>query len=127
MLVSRLGYCDYACNACGQACPVEAIPPLSLDVKRQQIIGRAYLDENRCIAWADHIPCSVCEEMCPLPDKAITLEESARSNGRGEMITIQLPYVNRDKCIGCGLCEYKCPVNGEAAIRVYAPGSSQML
>jgi ferredoxin len=23
-----------------------------------------------------------------------------------------------DSCIGCGLCEYICPVEGEAAIRV---------
>jgi NAD-dependent dihydropyrimidine dehydrogenase PreA subunit len=32
------------------------------------------------------------------------------------------PVVDRTLCIGCGICEYKCPVNGEAAIRVYAPG-----
>ncbi len=32
------------------------------------------------------------------------------------------PVVDRTLCIGCGTCEYKCPVNGEAAIRVYAPG-----
>jgi NAD-dependent dihydropyrimidine dehydrogenase PreA subunit len=27
----------------------------------------------------------------------------------------------RERCIGCGICEYKCPVNGEAAIRVFVP------
>ncbi|MGQ9584556.1 MAG: 4Fe-4S binding protein, partial [Anaerolineae bacterium] len=26
VLVPRLGYCDYSCNACGQVCPVGAIP-----------------------------------------------------------------------------------------------------
>jgi polyferredoxin len=30
ILIPRVGYCDYSCNACGQVCPVEAIPPLSL-------------------------------------------------------------------------------------------------
>ncbi len=25
-----------------------------------------------------------------------------------------------------GICEYKCPVSGEAAIRVYAPGSNRL-
>ena len=69
VLIPRLGYCDYSCNACGQVCPVQAIPPLSLEEKRQQVIGKAYIDQNRCIAWSDHRDCIVCEEMCPLPRK----------------------------------------------------------
>lgn len=121
ILVPRLGYCDYACNACGQVCPVKAIPSLDLAKKRQQVIGSAYIDENRCIAWADHIQCIVCEEMCPLPEKAITLDEIEVKSTDGEITTIPLPHVNRDLCIGCGICEYKCPINGVAAIRVYAP------
>jgi ferredoxin len=28
-----------------------------------------------------------------------------------------------ERCIGCGICEYICPVEGESAIRVYAPGA----
>jgi len=67
VLVPRAGYCDYSCNACGGACPVAAIPPLSLDEKRQRVIGAAYINQNRCIAWSGHKPCIVCEEMCPLP------------------------------------------------------------
>jgi MauM/NapG family ferredoxin protein len=118
ILIPRLGYCDYACNACGQICPVEAIPLLDLASKRQQVIGKAYLDQNRCLAWSDHVDCIVCEEMCPLPEKAIYLSEEALT---GEDRTILLPHVDRQQCIGCGICEYKCPVNGQAAIRVYVP------
>jgi len=33
-------------------------------------------------------------------------------------VAIQVPVVNHDLCIGCGLCEFKCPVVGNAAIRV---------
>jgi polyferredoxin len=121
VLVPRLGYCDYSCNACGQVCPVQAIPPLSLDEKRLQVVGRAYIDQNRCIPWSDHQPCIVCEEMCPLPEKAIQLEESSVWGPDGTSIQIQLPHVLRDVCIGCGICEYKCPVSGDPAIRVYAP------
>ena len=121
VLVPRLGYCDYSCNACGQACPVQAIPPLALDEKRQQVIGRSYIDQNRCIAWADGRDCIVCEEMCPLPDKAIKLEEASITREDGSVATIKRPHVVRERCIGCGICEYKCPVNGEAAIRVYVP------
>jgi MauM/NapG family ferredoxin protein len=124
ILVPRLGYCDYACNACGQVCPVQAIPPLSLDEKRQRVIGHAYIDQNRCIAWADHRDCIVCEEMCPLPDKAIKLEKAPVVNTAGDSVMVQLPHVDRDKCIGCGICEYKCPLDGDAAIRVYVPAAS---
>jgi ferredoxin len=119
VLVPRLGYCDYSCNACGQVCPVSAIPPLTLEEKRQQVIGKAYIDQNRCIAWADLKPCIVCEEMCPLPDKAIKLETVEAVTPDGEAVTVQRPRVARERCIGCGICEYKCPVNGGAAIRVF--------
>ena len=117
VLKPRLGYCDYSCNACGQVCPVGAIPALSLEAKRQQVIGKAYIDTDRCLAWADGIPCIVCEEMCPLPDKAITWDEGVSVPG-GELL--QRPEVDRQKCIGCGICEYKCPLPGPAAIQVIA-------
>ena len=42
VLVPRLGYCDYTCNACGGACPTGAIPPLTLEDKRLAVIGHAY-------------------------------------------------------------------------------------
>jgi ferredoxin len=118
VMLPRLGYCDYACNACGQACPTQAIPPLQLEEKRQQIIGKAYIDENRCIAWADHSECIVCEEMCPLPEKAIQLEEKLVSLVDGTQVQVKLPHVLRQRCIGCGICEYRCPIRGESAIRV---------
>jgi len=121
VLVPRLGYCDYSCNACGQICPTQAIPPLTLEEKRLQVIGKAYIDENRCLAWSDHTPCIVCEEMCPLPEKAIWLEQQEVIGADGLPITLQLPHVLRDACIGCGICEYKCPVSGDAAIRAYIP------
>jgi polyferredoxin len=122
ILIPRLGYCDYSCNACGLICPVQAIPLLTLEEKRAQVIGKAYINQNRCIAWSDRRNCIVCEEMCPIPDKAIHLETNEVSLNDGTLGSIQLPYVNRDLCIGCGICEYKCPVQGDAAIRVYLPG-----
>jgi ferredoxin len=119
VLVPRLGYCDFSCNTCGQICPVAAIPSLSLDAKRETVIGKAYIDQNRCIAWSDHVDCIVCEEMCPVPDKAIQLDERDAVGPDGTMVKVKVPTVFRDRCIGCGICEYKCPVNSQAAIRVY--------
>ena len=120
IIIPRLGYCDYSCHACGDVCPVEAIPPLSLEDKRKQIIGRAEIDQTRCIPWADNEDCIVCEEMCPVPEKAIMLESTFVSTPEGEIKNIQRPRVIRKLCIGCGICEYKCPVSGDAAIKISA-------
>lgn len=123
ILRTRLGYCDYSCNACGQICPTGAIPPLTLEQKRQTVIGTAYIDQNRCIPWASYRPCVVCEEMCPVPDKAIRLDEVEVISPDGKKVRVQRPRVVPDLCIGCGICEYKCPLTGPAAIRVYTPMS----
>jgi ferredoxin len=124
VIIPRIGYCDYSCNACGQICPVQAIPPLSLEDKRQEVIGKAYIDQDRCIAWSDHQDCIVCEEMCPLSEKAIQLEEVQVWGAEDTSLTVKVPHVLRERCIGCGICEYKCPVNGAAAIRVFVPSAA---
>ena len=118
-LVPRLGYCDYGCNACGQVCPSNAIPFLEQAQKREAVIGLAVIDRDRCWPWAQGIACIVCEEMCPTPEKAVRLEEAETTDSRGEVVVVQRPYVLEDLCIGCGICEYQCPVEGEAAVRVY--------
>lgn len=110
-LVPRLGECDYGCNACGQVCPSGAIPNLPLGIKRLSPLGLAVVNRNRCWPWAYGVSCIVCEEMCPVPDKAIHLEIDPQTG-------LQKPVVNSTLCIGCGICEQQCPAAGEAAIRV---------
>ncbi|MGA2489742.1 MAG: 4Fe-4S binding protein [Anaerolineales bacterium] len=119
-LVPRLGHCDYGCNACGQVCPSGAIPPLSLDQKRQAVIGTAVVNRNRCLPWASATVCIVCEEMCPTPEKSIRLEVVTVMDHTGEAVTLQRPSVLRELCIGCGICENHCPLEGDAAIQVYS-------
>jgi ferredoxin len=58
--------------------------------------------------------------MCPTPEKAIRLETVAGLDEWGAPIELQQPYVLRELCIGCGICENHCPIEGEAAIRVYS-------
>ncbi len=120
-LVPRLGFCDYGCTACGRVCPTGAIPDLPLEEKQHARIGLAAVNRNRCLPWAYGVACIVCEEACPVPDKAIRLEEVESVTAGGEAVLLQRPVVVQSLCIGCGVCEFKCPMGGEAAIRVYAP------
>lgn len=115
----RTGPCLYSCNACSQACPTGAIPKLALEVKRHTPMGLARVDRTRCLPWAYNVDCLVCEEMCPVANKAIKIEETEVVNGRGEMVTIKRPHVVKELCIGCGVCEFQCPMGGNAAIHVF--------
>jgi translation initiation factor RLI1 len=91
---------------------------LDLETKRQEVIGMAVIDRSRCLPWAYATPCIVCEEMCPIPDKAIRVEEVTVIDESGEEIVLQRPYVLRDLCIGCGICEYHCPMEAQSAVQV---------
>jgi len=118
-LVPRVGYCDYACNKCGQVCPTGAIPALDLEEKRKRVMGRAFIDRRRCLPWAKKTQCIVCQEMCPVTPEAIVLNDIEITDGNGGKVSLRRPVVLAERCIGCGACEYNCPLEGKAAIEVF--------
>jgi polyferredoxin len=118
-LLPRIGYCEYNCTLCGQVCPSGAIRKMSLQEKQRTVIGKAEFDRNRCLPYAKGTPCIVCEEHCPLPDKAIKFRETAVPNSEGKTVTLKQPYVVESLCIGCGICENKCPLEGKAGVSVF--------
>ena len=124
-LIPRQGYCEYNCSLCGQVCPSGAIKKLPLQEKKNVIIGRAQFDKNRCLPFAKGVPCIVCEEHCPTPDKAIKFRSAVVKNMSGEDILVRQPYLIDKLCIGCGICENKCPLPGNAAVIVTSDGESR--
>ena len=124
-LVTEIGYCDYICTLCGQVCPTGAIEELTVEEKQQVHIGTAYLDRSRCLPFVFATTCIVCEEHCPTPKKAIWFEEVTVYDRDGNPKQLKQPHVDPELCIGCGICEVKCPINDPAAIRCRSGGETR--
>ena len=101
-------FCNYDCRACGEVCPAGAITLLDLAEKRLTQIGEAQFDEKKCIVKVKGTDCAACSEHCPT--KAVNTIPYGNN--------LRLPKVDRELCIGCGACEYACPVLPEKAITV---------
>jgi len=125
-LVPRVGYCEYNCTLCSQVCPSGALEKLSHEEKHSFVIGKAYFDKNRCLPYAAATPCMVCEEHCPTGEKAILFKQISAVDRQGNTIELKQPYIMEERCIGCGICEHNCPVEGTAAIRVVANSSVEV-
>ena len=125
MLVPRIGYCEYKCTLCGQVCPTGAIQKLAFEDKAKVKIGTAMVDRSRCLPFAHAIPCIVCEEMCPLPKKAIWFEETRAMNRDGKPVEVKQPHVDLELCTGCGICETKCPLVGKPGIYITSIGETR--
>lgn len=117
-LVPRIGGCEKNCRACGQVCPTSAIRNLPLEEKSFAKIGTSVIDRSRCIAWAEDKPCLICDEACQY--NAI---DSRSETIRG--VKLLRPFVDARICIGCGICESRCPVEGSSAIQVFSLGEER--
>jgi polyferredoxin len=155
VLVPRVGYCEPHCVLCGQVCPTGAIweiteaeklgkapaaagaatpsaaspsnpsvpapPPAGNPIK----IGTAFYDLGRCLPWAMATDCIVCEEWCPTSPKAIYLVNADVVDAEGRTKTVRRPAVDAKRCIGCGACEFACPVKDRPAVYVTSVGETR--
>jgi polyferredoxin len=125
VLLPPTGYCEYNCNLCGQVCPTGAIRNLDLPEKQAIKMGTAHFDKTHCIPWYYGENCMVCEEHCPVPEKAIKFREEKVKTIDGTDNTVLLPYVVEDTCVGCGICAVRCPVEGTKGIFVTNAGEQR--
>lgn len=110
---------EVPCELCPDIPCVRACPTGALDKGLERIeearMGLAVLvDHETCLNWQG-LRCDVCYRVCPLIDKAITLEPS--HNRRTGKHAIFVPTVHSEACTGCGKCEKACVLE-EAAIKV---------
>jgi len=135
-LVPRIGYCEPSCVLCSEVCPTGAIWQITPKEKgwvagntsqRDQPIrlGTAFYDRGRCLPWALATDCIVCEEWCPVSPKAIYVEEAHVIDSNGNSKTLKQPRVDPSRCVGCGACEYACPLQEKPAVYVISIGESR--
>ena len=106
----RSGFCQHQCNRCLTVCPTGAIQMLDLTQKQKLQIGVAVWIRNQCIVVSSRKGCGMCAKRCPTD----ALKMVSWLGG------LMIPSIDESRCIGCGVCEYDCPVRPEKAIFVEA-------
>lgn len=94
------------CLECTRMCPTGALMPL--EVVERVAMGTAVVDPRTCVAINRSGVCGACHTACPLKNRAITLGLH------------NAPTVHESDCIGCGLCEEACILEGTKAIRIFS-------
>jgi ferredoxin-type protein NapG len=113
---ARTGPCEMCEHIpCVKACPTGALDPSLTDINKSKMGLAVLVDEETCLNFLG-LRCDVCYRVCPLIDKAITLEP--QHNLRTGKHTRFIPTVHSDACTGCGICEKSCVLEA-AAIKVY--------
>lgn len=78
---------------CMNVCPTGALVPVPMaDID----MGTAIWNPATCLRTAGAEPCTTCVDVCPIGEVAIRLDGN----------NVQ---VIEDGCVGCGLCQNKCP------------------
>ncbi|MCX8037232.1 MAG: 4Fe-4S binding protein [Candidatus Sumerlaeia bacterium] len=112
--------CHQDCNFCTLVCPTRAIRPLPIEVKRKTRMGLAVIKPGLCLPHRGERDCQLCYDECKAAGyHAIEMREITIDTGKipagifseeelDRMSRIRAPFVDREKCVGCGLCEYRC-------------------
>lgn len=108
MMYFEEGFCNFDCTVCSEVCPNGAILPLTVEQKHVTQVGKVVFLVENCIVNTDETSCGACSEHCPT--QAVTMVPY--KNG------LTIPHVNPDICVGCGGCEYVCPVRPFRAIHI---------
>lgn len=102
------GFCLPDCHNCSKACPTGAIRFIGGKEKMGEKIGTAIFNQKLCVVYTDGTDCAACAEHCPVQAIEMVPFDEKKS--------LYIPHVHEEVCIGCGACEYICPVRPHTAI-----------
>lgn len=104
-------FCQIGCTRCSEVCPSGALRPVSLEDKKRLQLGQAVFTKSLCIIVTGKTRCGACAEHCPTGALRMTPPEDGG---------MDLPRIDQSLCIGCGACQYACPVRPRQAVEVFA-------
>ncbi len=107
------GFCNFDCTVCSDICPNGALEPLTIEQKHLTQVGRVVFVQDICVVLTNGTNCGACSEHCPT--QAVTMVPYR--NG------LTIPHIDPDICVGCGGCEFICPVRPFRAI--YVEGNAE--
>ena len=102
------GFCNFDCVACANICPNNALTPLTKEQKHRLQVGKVVFIPEICVVHANGTSCGACSEHCPTQ----AVKMIPYKNG------LTIPFIDADICVGCGGCEFICPVRPHRAIYV---------
>lgn len=112
MMFFEKGFCNFDCTVCSDICPNGAIEFLSVEEKHKTQVGRVNFIEDICVVHTENTNCGACSEHCPT--QAVSMVPYHKEGTEG----LTIPHINPDICVGCGGCEFICPVRPYRAIYV---------
>jgi polyferredoxin len=100
-----------------------------IDIEQSLIPGKFATGDYYCALAPDNrvrIAANTGSSIELSADRNIFEEDIPASGAKIEIqVRLQKPYVDIEKCIGCGVCEHECPVSGKKAIRISAVGETR--
>ena len=135
VVTPKIGYCEPSCVLCSEVCPTGALQKMTPrqkgwvagdgELSTPTLIGMAVYDQKVCLPWAKATDCVVCLEWCPVTPKAIYVKDATAMDANGNPRTLKQPHVDLNRCVGCGACEFSCPLQEQPGVVVTSSGESR--
>jgi len=108
------------CLTCEEMCPVtpRAISHRTIEVTNNDWLALPQDRRNRYEQLEAKRAADLSAEALAKAEGLTPAEEEELDAMPPKMRLLALPYVLRERCIGCGVCENVCPVDGRSGIRV---------